>query len=117
MNYPYRFPLLVFCALLTVVLTAGVATADILTYTANLSGANEVPPNASTATGTGILTLDTEGGFDDIPFYLEFSGLSSAQTGAHVYRGGPTENGPITYTFPLGSPLNTTWGTIKTLFR
>ena len=48
---------------------------------------------------------------------IVFSGLSSAQTGAHVYRGGPTENGPITYTFPLGSPLNTTWGTIKTLFR
>jgi hypothetical protein len=108
MNYSYRFTLLSLCVLLTVVLTAGVATADISTFTANLSGANEVPPNASTATGVAILTVDSEGGLTGLPLQIGFSGLSSAQTGAHVHLGGAGVNGGVIHPLPLGSPLNTT---------
>lgn len=107
MKNSYRFSLLTFCVLVTVVLTAGVATADISTFTADLSGANAVPPNASTATGTAILTVDSEGSIIGIPLYIEFSGLSSAQTGAHVHHGGAGFNGPVIHGLPLGSPLNT----------
>jgi len=107
MKNSYRFSLLTICVLVTAVLTAGVATADIVTFTADLSGANAVPPNASTATGVAILTLDTDAGSFGIPLYLEFSGLSSAQTGAHVHSGGAGANGPAIHGLPLGSPLNT----------
>jgi hypothetical protein len=107
MKISYRFSLLTFCFLLTAVLTAGVATADISTLTAYLSGANEVPPNASAATGVAILTVDSEGSIIGIPLYVEFSGLSSAQTGAHVHMGGSGVNGAVIHELPLGSPLNT----------
>jgi len=56
MNYSYRLTLLSICVLLTAVLTAGVAMADIITYKANLTGVNAIPPNASAATGIAILT-------------------------------------------------------------
>ena len=88
-------------------LVACPATADILTYTAILNGGNEVPPNASTATGMAVLTMDTEAGSYVLPLYLEFTGLSSAQTGAFVYQGSAGGNGAVTYTLPLGSPLDT----------
>ena len=107
MKNSYRFSLLTFCVLVTFVLTAGVATADISTFTANLSGANAVPPNASTATGVAILTVDSEAGIIGIPLYIEFSGLSSPQTGAHVHMGSPGVNGAVIHGLPLGSPLNT----------
>ena len=109
MKNPYRFSLLTLCTLLTIFLTSGVATADITTFTASLSGANEVPPNSSTAVGTAILTVDSDGSQIGITLYIEFTGLSSAQTGAHVHNAGAGANGPVIHELPLGSPLDTTF--------
>jgi len=108
MKNSYRFSRLTLCTLLTIFLTSGVATADIVTFTATLSGANEVPPNFSTAVGTAILTVDSDGSLTGIPLFIEFSGLSSAQTGAHVHNAGAGANGPVIHGLPLGSPLDTT---------
>lgn len=108
MNSYYRFTLLSFCVLLTVVLSTSVATADILTYTAHLNASNEVPPSASTATGMATLTVDTDGGPTGLPLHIEFSGLSSTQTGAHVHLAGAGFNGAVIHVLPMGSPLDTT---------
>ena len=88
------------------VLTAGTATADIFTYTATLSGANEVPPNSSTAFGTATLILD-QGADLNVPLHVEFSGLSAAQTGAHIHTAPAGSNGGVTFPLDLGSPLDT----------
>ena len=51
-------------ALVAVVLTAGLAAADVFTFTATLSGGNEVPANASPAIGMATLIWDEEGTLD-----------------------------------------------------
>lgn len=64
-----------------------------------LSGASEVPPNTSTATGTFHLTLH---GNDELCYTLTASGLSSALTGAHIHRAPAAAAGPIVV--PLTPP-------------
>jgi len=106
MNKWYRFSLLTSCVLMMVVLTAGLAMADIFTYTAELSGANEVPPNDSTAFGLATLTID-QGADLNVPLQVEFSGLSSAQTGCHIHFAPAGSNGGVIFPLGLGSPLDT----------
>lgn len=110
MNARHRFPLMATCVLLTCALTAGVAAADIVTYTASLDGASTLPPSGSSAAGTAVLTIDTDlsmatGG---IALHVEFSGLSSGQTAAGLYAGSTTSNGTLLRSLTTGSPLDTT---------
>ncbi|MCM3872254.1 MAG: PQQ-dependent sugar dehydrogenase [Pyrinomonadaceae bacterium] len=67
-------------------------------FVATLTGAQEVPPNASTATGSATLLLSHDE--ETATLSLNFSGLSSGQTDAHIH--GPAAPGisapPI---FPL----------------
>ena len=85
------------------------ASADIVTFTAVLEGSQEVPPVATSATGTATLVIDTDNGtLGAIPFQMEFSGLSSAQTAAHVHQAPAGSNGPVVDGLPLGSPVDTT---------
>ncbi len=71
-----------------------VATAiNAQTYTANLSSAQEVPANASTATGYARIFLDETAG--TITFTVVFNGLTSAQTASHIHDGARGVNGPI----------------------
>jgi subtilisin family serine protease len=64
-----------------------------LTITTSLSGAQEVPPVATSATGSSVLTVNldtlTIGGS------VTFSGLSSNATTAHIYQGAALTNGSI----------------------
>jgi hypothetical protein len=94
------------CVLIATALTAGVATADVSTYTAYLQGANEVPAVTTAATGTATLTIDSEAG-TTMPLHIEFSGLSSTQTAAHVHYGAPGTNGAVEFTLPVGSSVDT----------
>ena len=55
----------------------------ILLFVANLNGAQEVPPNNSTATGTATLLLSADE--QTARLALNFGGLSSAQTDAHIH--------------------------------
>jgi hypothetical protein len=61
LNNAHRFSPLISSVLLTVVLAAGVATADKLTFPATFSRTNEVPPVVTAATGFAPLILDQEG--------------------------------------------------------
>jgi uncharacterized repeat protein (TIGR01451 family) len=71
------------------------------TFYANLTGAQEVPPNNSPATGTATLLLSPDETTATVS--LNFSGLTSAQTDAHIH--GPAAVGTaagILFPLPLG---------------
>lgn len=72
-----------------------------LLFTATLTGAQETPPNNSTATGRATLLLSPDE--KTARFSLAFAGLSSGQTDAHIH--GPAAPGvsasPV-FPLPLG---------------
>ena len=76
-------------SLLMICLTIGTAQAQVETYTALLSGANEVPPNSSTGTGTVTVTLNALTGA--ITVAGSFSNLTSGYTNSHIH--GPAAEG------------------------
>ena len=65
------------------------AQADKITLKADLKGSNEVPPNASPASGTAEATLDTV--TRELSWKVTYSGLSGPATAAHFH--GPAEAG------------------------
>ena len=70
-------------------------------FVANLNGGQEVPPTNSTATGMATLVLSNDE--KSARLSLSFSGLSSAQTDAHIH--GPAPAGvtaPVLFPLPLG---------------
>ena len=80
-------------------------------YIATLSGAQEVPPRVTPATGLACFTLEDDGVYFYLNYELSFSGLVAAQTGAHIH--GPAAvgvNAGILFPFPLGSPVFGTFG-------
>lgn len=76
-------------------------------FTAALKGSNEVPANASTATGFAILTLNDAQ--TSVTYHIEFSGLSAAETAAHFHHAVPGSNGSVVLGLPLGSPKDGAW--------
>ena len=65
------------------------AAAALVPLHANLDGLQETPPNASPATGTSTMTMDTVA--NTITMTLSFSGLLGTQTAAHIH--GPAAPG------------------------
>ena len=61
----------------------GTAHSEMISLSAELSGANEVPPNDSAASGMAEATLDTETRM--LSFSIEYEGLSGAAIGAHIH--------------------------------
>lgn len=75
---------------------AGLATsaqAQFITFTAVLSGAQEVPAVSTPATGTATLVLNTVTNAFTID--LQFSGLTAPVTVAHIHRAPAGTNGPV----------------------
>ena len=71
-------------------------------YIANLNGAQETPPNNSTATGTATLLLSPDEQTARVS--LNFSGLTSAQTNAHIHGpAAPGVAGNILFPLPNGT--------------
>ncbi len=70
-----------------ITLTLGIRSTSAATvYTTNLSGANEVPAVASTATGTSVVTLSG----DSLSVFETFSGLvGGPAVAAHIHCCGP----------------------------
>jgi hypothetical protein len=79
-----RVSLLVFASLVLCLSSASVAKADLFTYSTTLSGAQEVPPNASTATGLATGTYDTVTNI--ITLNLSWSGLIGGPAAAAHYH-------------------------------
>jgi len=59
------------------------AHATLIFFNFNLSGANEVPPTGSPATGTVSLTLDTTA--QTLAGHIVFAGLTAPTTAAHIH--------------------------------
>jgi uncharacterized repeat protein (TIGR01451 family) len=71
-------------------------------FIANLNGAQETPPNNSTATGTATLLLSPDEQTARVS--LNFGGLTSAQTNAHIHGpAAPGVAGNILFPLPNGS--------------
>jgi CHRD domain-containing protein/PEP-CTERM motif-containing protein len=102
--------------LITVSFASHAAYATPLTFFVNLSGANEVPPTGSPATGVATVVLDPTA--QTLQLNVTFSGLTSNDTAAHIHCCLPspfqtnTNVGVATAVpaFP-GFPLNVTSGT------
>ncbi|HEX8897717.1 MAG TPA: CHRD domain-containing protein, partial [Chthoniobacterales bacterium] len=70
-------------------------------FTANLTGAQETPPTNSSAVGTATILLSPDETTARVS--LNFSGLSSAQTDAHIHGpAAPGVVGPILFPLPSG---------------
>jgi hypothetical protein len=69
--------------LLTTVLSAPAGWAAVTVLSANLIGANEVPPTGSPGTGTAIVSLDT--GAQTLTVQEVFSGLTGTTTASHIH--------------------------------
>ena len=77
-------------------------------YIATLSGANEVPPVDTDATGTIVASLNCR----TLTLSGSFSGLSSAFQAAHIHLGAVSENGPVLYTLNVVTLLPNTAGNL-----
>ncbi|PHV04260.1 PEP-CTERM sorting domain-containing protein [Janthinobacterium sp. BJB412] len=64
-------------------LCAGPANANLLTYSAVLSGANEVPANASPGGGNVLLVIDDQA--DTMHLEVSFAGLLGTTGAAHIH--------------------------------
>jgi hypothetical protein len=86
-----------------VMLLAGWMSAPLLaqeTFVATLTGAQEVPPNSATAVGVGTVVLNADQ--NQISVSLQFSGLASNQTMAHIHGNAAAgANAPVL--FNIGS--------------
>ena len=72
-----------------------------LLFVANLTGAQETPPNNSTATGRASLVLSPDEKTARVS--LTFAGLSSGQTDAHIHGPAlPGVSAPPVFPLPLG---------------
>jgi hypothetical protein len=96
---------------------ACVAQAAPVLYTANLSGANEVPPNASTGTGFAAVTLDLAA--NTLRIQVSFSDLIGTTTAAHIHAPGAAGmNVPAATQVPtfINFPLGVTSGSYDMTF-
>ena len=68
-----------------------------------LEGAQQVPPVATAASGSGTATYDTA--TNQLTLNLSYSGLSSAETMAHIHGSAPRgANAGVLFTLAAGSP-------------
>lgn len=94
---------------------SGVAKADPLVFTTTLSGANEVPPNASPGAGSAVVTVDG----NTMTVSVNFSGLLGNTTASHIHCCVPPgTNGQVATAVPTfpGFPLGVQSGTYTQSF-
>ena len=99
------------------VLFSAVAKADQLTFTATLTGAQEVPPSGSAGIGSALVTLDTVTNL--LTVNVSFSGLGSPTIASHIHCCAPPGvNAMVATTVPTfpGFPLGVTTGTYLNTF-
>lgn len=81
-----------------------------ISFTAKLDGNQEVPANNSTALGVAHLTLTPK--FDSLIVRVDYTGLQSAFSAAHIHLGAPGIAGGVI--FPLPTPVNNIIKTVIT---
>ena len=93
------------------------AAAATFTFSAVLSGANEFPANASTATGNTVVTFDDA--LSTVTVGVTFAGLSSAASAAHIHCcSAPGANSGVAMAM-IGFPSSTgtTYNAVLTVFN
>jgi uncharacterized delta-60 repeat protein len=88
-----KYYMAAFMLLFFAFLTSGVSAQ---TFSSALNGAQEIPPNASTAVGVGTVILNAAETQATVTLY--FSGLGSAQTTARIYN-----SGGVVFNLPAGN--------------
>ncbi len=78
------------------------AMGQIHTYHFTLDGLQEVPPNASPATGAAKVILDMN--ILQVSWDVTFTGLLGTFTAAHFHHAPPGVNGPVFINMPLTAP-------------
>src|SRR6266516_1475669 len=108
----YFSPALVMMAALMV--SAPAATADPITFIANLSAANEVQTPPVVSPGTGLATIVLDPTAETLTVSATFSDLTSITNAAHIHCCAPVgANAGVATTVPAfpGFPLGVTSGT------
>lgn len=90
-------------------ITSPASARPMFNYFANLDGLQEVPPNASPATGFGTFGIDTDA--NTMTIHIEYSGLTAAQNNQHIHGfAAPGASASPVFTLPAGgSPINAVW--------
>lgn len=76
-------------------------------FSANISGASEVPKNFSPAKGNGIFLLvppDPLTTTRKLLYDISFAGLLGPESNAHIHKGAPGVSGDVVEPLPLGNP-------------
>ena len=95
----FKIPAVAVSAVTAMFLFAGTAAqAEMMTFTTGLTGAAQVPPVDSTATGTVELKVDTEA--KTVAWVVTTEGLSGAPTASHIH-------GPADATASAGPVIDT----------
>lgn len=88
-------------SLLTLLLLVPVAALADTGYSAIFSGAQEVPPNASPATGNAVITLNNAENL--LTYSVTYSGLTANRTAAHFHGpAGPGVNAGVIFGIAAG---------------
>ena len=91
-------------------LTAGAARAEIVHFSATLTGGDEVPPN--TSTGHGELTAEVETDEKVLVYRATYTGLSGPASAAHFHGpAAPGANAPPVV--PIENPASPIYGTAR----
>ena len=84
-------------------------------FQATLTGASEVPPNASPATGLGTFTLALNNPLDltdnTLDYSVSYSGLTAPSTAGHIHGPAPVGVGPAPVIVPFVGTVGVTSGT------
>ena len=79
--------------------SANTAQAQIIRFTAQLSGDKEVPPVLTGAFGEAVVTLDL--GTQTVTWNVTVFNMPSGTTASHFHVGGPAHAGPIVVNFTV----------------
>lgn len=93
------------------------ASAAVTVFRADLSGAQEVPPAATPATGTGVVTIDDV--LNTMRVQINFSGLIGLTSASHIHCCVPPgQNAGVVTQVPtfVGFPLNVQAGSYDQIF-
>jgi hypothetical protein len=107
------------CAVASLAITSR-SQADVVVYTANLSGPNESPANASPGVGSATITFDTI--LHTMRVQVSFSGLTGNTTASHIHASATmipfTNTAGVATQLPSfsGFPLGVTSGTYDNTF-
>jgi hypothetical protein len=92
----------------TTMFPGGEIRGQIVTHVAYIDGAQETPPATIPGRGYGLFMVDTAA--DTMNFYIQFAGLSAAETAAHIHGFVPHGVAAgVVFPLPLGNPKVGVW--------